>query len=636
MPQISIYCGESLLRQYAFQDERVISIGRAVTNDVVVPDPSRKISRHHALLIESNSGMPSWFVRDLGSRYALRVRGEIIACAWLKENDSIEIANYKLVVRFEERRIEADHLRVVPKRASYGAFDESTRDLHGFTSADRAHLTDIQQELIGQLKQLSRVRRDPCASAATLMPAVCYVVQANRGFIRLFRPSANVPHVDVGIVGLGPQDAIEIAAPQFMRRIMDGHAVIEPDVLLCPIRGEQSTIGILVVDKLGGSDPFSSEDLEFLLLLGSMLGKQIEAANSKPPVDCNTAAFQWPKVLLGKTKVIKEVNRQIRDAALNRENVLILGETGTGKELVARDIHGRSGRTGRLVSKNVAQVTETLAESEIFGYAAKAGIVGANPQGAPGWFELADKGTLFLDEVHRLTPALQDKLLRVLQEKEIYRIGALVPKPVNVKVLAATDCDVDQAIDEGLLRKAFYFRFGQVIRVPALRDRREDIPLLAYYFLDNLEDYPRLGTRSISHRAMEALLRYDWPGNVRELQSCIASGVRNGNEIIFSWNLPDHIQQSRKPQQQAHRSTNRVSSISDRKSGSETLEELEKGKILETLEATHGNKTQSAQLLGITRMTMLNKMDRYGIPRNYGEIAVSERPGPHRAGRPSF
>ena len=627
MPQISIYCAESLLREYAFVDERIISIGRAVTNDIVLPDSSRKISRHHAVLIEPKSGMPSWFVRDLGSRYSLRVRGEVTACSWLRDNDTIEIVNYKLVLHCEAREIQADHLRVVAKRSSDHAFDESTLDLHGLTSADRAHLTDIQQELITQLKQVSRVTRDPFTSAATLMPAVCRVVQANRGFIRLFRPAAKVPHVDLGIVGLGPQDAIEVAAPQFMRRIMEGYPVIEPDAVLCPIVGERSIIGILAVDKLGGSEPFSSEDLEFLLLVGKILGKQLEVVKSEPRAPCNTAAFQWPKALVGRTKAMKEVNRQLRDAALNRENVLILGETGTGKELVARDIHDRSGRKGKLVTQNVAQLTETLAESEIFGYVPKSGIAGADPNGAPGWFELAENGTLLLDEIHRLTPALQDKLLRVLQEKEIYRIGARVPKPVNVKILAATDCDVEKAIDEGLLRKAFYFRFGQVIRVPALRERRDDIPLLAYYFLDNLEDHPRVGTRCISHRAMEALLQYDWPGNVRELQSCIAGGVRSGNEIIFTWNLPDYIQQHRRAEDKAHRSPNRVTPISDRKARSQTLEELEREKILETLEATHGNKTQSAQLLGITRMTVLSKMDRYGIPRNYGEIAISERPG---------
>ena len=476
MSHISVYCRNSLLKEYSFIDDSIISIGRSASNDVILPDPAKRVSRHHAVLVKADDGMGTRFIRDLGSRYPVRLHGEFTARGLLRDGDAFEIAEYRLVIRGEKLEARPDHLRIVPKRIVPSALDDSTLHLSTLANLVERRLDDSQREFIAQLGKVNRLSPDAHSYAALVMPALCRVVGADRGFIRLFRHTGTLPHVDLGIVGLQPQDAIEVSDGQFMEQINGGSAVVEADAVLSPIARGGSVLGMICVDRHPGSEPFSSDEIDFLSVVGPMLEKQFQTAKPALFPEPGAGSFRWPKGLIGKGKVMKKLTKQISEAAMSSSAVLILGETGTGKELVARGIHSSSGRSGKFLAQNVAQVTESLAESAIFGYVPKAGIAGADAAGAAGWFELADRGTLFLDEIQRLTPALQDKFLRVLQEKEVSRIGARSPKAVDVKVLAATDSDLERALKDGTLRGAFYFRFERIIHVPALRDRKEDIP----------------------------------------------------------------------------------------------------------------------------------------------------------------
>ena len=380
---------------------------------------------------------------------------------------------------------------------------------------------------------------------------------------------------------------------------------------------------------MGLQELFREEDSEFLQAVSKLLSLWIKTESEQTPRPANPATVtEWPMQMVGSRENLAQIRQQIAMAAATDANVMVLGETGSGKELLAKAVHELcSNRRGPCVARNCSQTTETLAEAEIFGYAAQSGISGANPKGAPGWFEIADGGTLFLDEVHRLNDAMQDKFLRVLQEKIVWRIGARSGVPVNVKVVAATDEDLENAVEEGWFRKPFYYRFGTHIHIPPLRERREDIPLLVYFFLDKYARASGSRARMLSHRALRLCLDYSWPGNIRQLEHVIRNAVAKDQEIIFSWDLPDEL--APKPAQSVETrpvaAAERAQTQSGEKSTPKRIGELEKESIKEALEATLGNVTRAARILGYkSRQTMLNKMDRYGIPRNYAD--------PHRPG----
>jgi transcriptional regulator with PAS, ATPase and Fis domain len=319
---------------------------------------------------------------------------------------------------------------------------------------------------------------------------------------------------------------------------------------------------------------------------------------------------------------MKALARDVRQAATADLSVLVLGESGSGKELVARAIHQHSPNAhGPFVARNCGQTTDTLAEAEIFGYSAQSGIAGADPKGSPGWFQQANDGTLFLDEVHRLSPAMQDKFLRVLQDKQVWPIGARSSVQVKVKVVAATDEDLDRVTEQELMRRPFRYRFGATISVPPLRSRKEDVPLLAFYFLDKYASQAGSRTRSISHRALRKLTSYDWPGNVRRLEQMIQLAVARDREVLFSWDFDVPEQATSAEAATLAPGDDILAALRRPASAPKTMEEVEREHIKEVLEVAQGNVTKAAQLLGLGRQTLLNKMDRFGIPRDYADPA---------------
>ena len=304
--------------------------------------------------------------------------------------------------------------------------------------------------------------------------------------------------------------------------------------------------------------------------------------------------------VVGRSPAIRAVLHKVDQVAATDVSVLLLGETGTGKELIARAVHARSGRP--LIAVNCAALPPTLVESELFGHE-KGAFTGAT-QARPGRFELADGGTLFLDEIGDLDPALQAKLLRALQEGEIQRIGSARPLKVDVRVIAATNRDLDAAMREGRFRSDLYYRLGVFpIEVPALRERREDIPLLVWHFIQSRQRTLGRQITQIPEPAMEALVAYEWRGNVRELQNVI------DRALILSTGPALSLDQAlTAPRPRAARSA----------APAETLRDAERTHVIAVLERTGWTiegRGQAADRLGMRPSTLRNRMRKLDIQR---------------------
>jgi transcriptional regulator with PAS, ATPase and Fis domain len=324
---------------------------------------------------------------------------------------------------------------------------------------------------------------------------------------------------------------------------------------------------------------------------------------------------------------MRELQEQIQQAACSDSNTLVIGETGTGKELVANAIHEHSRFfRGPFIAKHCGQITSGLAEAALFGYAPKSGISEAKLEGSPGWFEQANHGILFLDEIQTATGSIQDMFLRVLEDKTVCRFGARQSTPLDLKVVAATsEMDLNKAVEDGAFRAALYYRFRSKVYLPPLRERKEDIPLLAYYFLDKYARKAQAKTRTISHAALAILLHYDWPGNVRELEGIIEHAIGRDKEVLFSWDFNPSIRR-RSPESklvaldEPLRLGETGTKVHIQGQEFKTMERVEHEKILEALEVTHGNVTKAAEILGYkSRQTLLTKMDKFKIPRSYAD-----------------
>jgi DNA-binding NtrC family response regulator len=307
--------------------------------------------------------------------------------------------------------------------------------------------------------------------------------------------------------------------------------------------------------------------------------------------------------VISKNAKMHEIMELARDIASMPSTVLIQGESGTGKELIARAIHNSGDRAAKpFVAVSCAALAETLLESELFGHE-RGAFTGATGQ-KQGKFEMAHGGTIFLDEIGDISPKLQVDLLRVLQDRAFYRVGGSQEVRVDVRVVAATHVNLQQAVAEGRFRDDLFYRLNVIeIRIPPLRDRREDIPLLAAHFLERISHELGRDVSEIGECALRVLMDYHWPGNVRELENAVERAVVTcrGRELLAEhfgflagpaaatqpWNVP---------------------------SGA-TLQDMEKVVIMATIERTGGNIKESASILGIDRSTLYEKIKKYGIPR---------------------
>src|SRR6185312_1754274 len=300
---------------------------------------------------------------------------------------------------------------------------------------------------------------------------------------------------------------------------------------------------------------------------------------------------------------IQDVLRLIARLKDTRTPVLITGESGTGKELVARAIHYRGHYAKRpFVAVDCGSLVPTLIESELFGYE-KGAFTGAS-KSKEGLFQAANGGTIFLDEIGELPLEMQARLLRVLQEKEVRPGGSNSKINVDVRVIAATNRDLETAYREGSFRKDLYFRLNVVtVHLPSLRERKSDIPILVHWFLNK---YAPGSSIHVTHAAMQDLLEYDWPGNIRELENCVERAVALGSQnSIDLYDLPPAI---RRANEEEPNSTSEPSTMS-----ASDLEALERETILRVFEQTKGDKTLTGRMLGISRATLYRKLKRYSI-----------------------
>jgi transcriptional regulator with PAS, ATPase and Fis domain len=307
--------------------------------------------------------------------------------------------------------------------------------------------------------------------------------------------------------------------------------------------------------------------------------------------------------IIGRAPEMEKLYRIIAKAAQSTHPVLILGESGTGKEMVARSIHFFGPHHDKpFIPVDCGSLVPTLIESELFGYV-KGAFTGAN-HSKEGLLAIAEGGTVFLDEVGELPIDLQAKLLRAIQEKEIRPVGSTRRVAINVRILAATNRDLEQAVAQGTFRRDLYFRLNVLsLRIPALRERRQDIPLLAEYFLDRLhrDGQPK---KTLSDEALNAMLAYDWPGNVRELENCLERACAfTSGPMLSTKDLPGAITQN----------PDAVQGIENRGPKIIPMAELEKLTILHTIEQLNGDKLLAARLLGIGKTTLYRKLKEYAI-----------------------
>ena len=305
--------------------------------------------------------------------------------------------------------------------------------------------------------------------------------------------------------------------------------------------------------------------------------------------------------MIGKARNMEQVFDLISTVADSRATILVTGESGTGKELAARALHYNSSRcNGPFIRLNCAALPKELMESELFGHE-KGAFTGAIKQ-TRGRFEMADGGTLLLDEISEIDPSLQAKLLRVLQEREFERIGSSQTIKVNVRILATTNRDLQKEVEEGNFREDLYYRLNVIeIDIPPLRDRKEDIPSLVTSFIERFNGENGKEVEAISDEALELLVQYDWPGNVRELENYLERAVVvSRSPVLAIADFPQKLVAGPKGRQNQGLEVGM------------TVHEMERQLIMMTLETCRGNRTEAAAVLGISTRTLRNKLHEYG------------------------
>ena len=437
--------------------------------------------------------------------------------------------------------------------------------------------------------------------AERLADAGFEVVQAANGeeaLERLAEFAFDIVITDLRLPGINGSKVLEAALARY------------PDIIGIVVTGYGTVKDAVDAIKSGASD-FVTKPFQFDELL-HVMNSAIEQRRLKSENAYLRSQLERRysfEGIIGRSRPMRDLFQLLETVAATNSTILISGETGTGKELVARAIHHNSPRrTSRFVAINCSAIPETLLEAELFGHVRGAftGAVGNRV----GRFEQAHKGTLFLDEVGTMGGALQMKLLRALQEKEFERVGDSRPTKVDVRVIAATNSDLGKMVSDGRFREDLFYRLNVIpIRLPSLRDRRDDIPLLVQHFLDRFcrELTPPRATMTVSQQAMRRLMAYAWPGNVRQLENALerAVALSAGRTQIEASDLPPDLQQSDDAPLSG--------SFALPESGvdfQEYVGNVERELIRQSLERTGGNKHRAAQLLNLKRTTLVEKLKR--------------------------
>jgi Nif-specific regulatory protein len=425
--------------------------------------------------------------------------------------------------------------------------------------------------------------------------------------------------IDEGITGRVVSSGKPIIVPQiskepmFLNRTRQNAPGQEDSFICVPIKDRRKTIGALSITTPYKPARNYDDSVKFLIIIASMISQSLRLAQmvqqEKAQLVDENALLKRElqqkydfRNIIGTSKEMRDVYEQVAQIAHTNTTVLIRGESGTGKELVAHAIHYNSPRaTKPFVKVNCAALPESLIEAELFGHE-KGAFTGAIAR-KRGRFELAEGGTLFLDEIGDLSPAMQVKLLRVLQEREFERVGGTETIKVNVRLIAATNVELEQAVQDGRFRSDLYYRLNVFsIYIPPLRDRKTDVLLLADHFLEKYSRQSGKSIKRISTPAIDMLMSYHWPGNVRELENVIerATLVCDGN-VIHGFHLP--------PTLQTAEGSGTVTKVSlDQAVGS-----FEKELILDALKTVRGNRARAARMLDTTERILGYKVKKYEI-----------------------
>jgi Nif-specific regulatory protein len=394
--------------------------------------------------------------------------------------------------------------------------------------------------------------------------------------------------------------------PRWDKKISESIGFKTTSIACVPLKADNRTIGVFeIIDKVDGS-PIREEDMKMLSVIADMASMAIVNARKIDQVQRENRDLREEigdkYKIIGKSKGLNKVISDALKVANSKTSTLILGESGTGKELLARLIHQAGPRKSMtMVVLNCAALPEALLESELFGYE-KGSFTGAASRKI-GKFDVADGGTIFLDEIGEMSQGMQAKLLQVLQEGVFYRVGGLEPIKVDVRVIAATNRDIVKEVSEEKFREDLFYRLNVVqINMPPLRERKEDIPLLAEYFLNVFKAETGLYDLRISEKAMERMMEYNWPGNVREFRNAIERAVVMGDGKVI---IPDDL-----PIYRTKVNTHEVEAGGTLK---EALDRFKKEFIRKTLEKTDGNKSKAAKIMDIQRTYLSRLISEYDL-----------------------
>ena len=596
--------------------EGEIAIGREASSGISVSDPS--VSRKH-FLIRVQDGQV--LVRDLDSRNGTLVNGSPVEEQWLQHGDTISAGDSSFLllleeddlpepagqVEFDDSRVTAETTIIHPKDVVYLQPEKLLREL--------PPTSNIARNLNALLKISSIIHaiRDLEELQAQLLDLIFEVVPAGRGAILLtdsqgqefnslfarMRESAKAPLVKIsrtvarqvmeqGVAMLSS----DVLASDGLRQV-ESLAALQVRSLICvPLTVFQRRIGCIYLDNDTLAGRLNEEHLQLVTAIAGLSAVALE----------NSRRLHWleqenerlivevtqDRSLVGEGARMREIYQFLKRVAPTEGTVLIEGESGTGKELAARAIHRNSPRASKpFVAINCAAIPESLLESDLFGHE-RGAFTGAASQ-KKGRFEVADGGVIFLDEIGELAPSLQVKLLRVLQEREFERVGGTHPIKVDIRLVAATNRNLEQAVRSGKFRQDLYYRLAVLkVTMPALRERREDIPMLARHFVQKHSKRCKVKPRPISREALSCLANYDWPGNVRELENAIEHALVLGSpDMILPEDLPESLLERTPP-----------SDMTEAKYHA-AVKELKKQLILQAVEQTQGSYADAARVLGV-------------------------------------
>lgn len=588
-------------------------IGRGRDADILLDD--ERASRKHAMIQRAEG---EYVIQDLGSVNKIQVNDRKVAASALRNGDRIGIGQVKFLFSecdghwAQESGNSDDVVDVVRSENENGTLSDS---LFGdFSETERL----VALENLFRVGDLVWRCQTPETFFDRLLNVIAELIPCSLTAVAIDHPGNKEFHL---AAVKGRDDRKTISGTVITRVLTTGKPVLQNDVqgdqdlrsakslfaqniisvLAAPLARDGEISGVLYLDRMSGFSSFSTHDLRFVNAVGLMASNHLKTLRNAPKRRVSEASLAHE--MIGESDAVRDVLETIRRIAPTDSNILISGETGTGKELAARAIHWNS-RRGEFpfVAVNCASIAKDLAESELFGHV-KGAFTGANVD-HPGKFKLADRGTLFLDEIGDLPLELQVKLLRALEQKEITPVGGR-EEPVNVRIVAATNVNLVEAIGLGRFREDLYHRLNVIdIRMPALRERRGDIPALVRSFIKEFCQELKKPEKRISRDALNFLAKSEWPGNVRQLRNAMERAVLLSVDPELVTEDFSFVNDKRK-----------MVNSSDGNSPLEfaTLRQMERTHIENVLESCEGNKRKCARILGISRSTLYEKLAEYNI-----------------------